>query len=266
MKRKCILKAFVYFLCVSFLLMVNGFHRMVSEANQKTVPVAQMVSRGGVKFEVRENVWEKVENPFPVFEGMKIRTEKGEGVLAIAGKTKIEVLSDSLFCFNQRDQFDLLRGKVNFRIEPDVHLKLKVGDLWVSKPYPLQASKTSSAALPEDEGSLGSIMIHSGGSVTLKSVWGRLEVRNQEGGVLASLSSGGSITIPSVRTGITHTQTAQRDVAELEIMPETDSWEFLGLSTWTWLGVGLAAGVVAAIVAIIVSQGGDDDDGRPVCP
>ena len=32
----------------------------------------------GVKFEVRENVCEKVVITFPVFEGMNIRTEKGE--------------------------------------------------------------------------------------------------------------------------------------------------------------------------------------------
>jgi hypothetical protein len=264
MKRKYMVKSFVYFLCVSFLLMVNGFHSMIAEANQNAIPIGQMISRGGVKFEIKGNAWEKVETPFPVFEGMKVRTEKGEAVLAIAEKTRIEVGPDSLFYFDQRDQFDLLQGKINFRIQPEVHLKFKVGDLWISKSYPLQAGKTSSAVVPGDKGALGSITIHSNGSIAVKSVQGPLYVRNQDGKVLASLSSGESITIPSVRTGTTHTQMAQRDVADLERLSETGSGEFLGLSTWAWVGIGAAVVFTAAVVAIIASKGEDHE--RPVCP
>jgi hypothetical protein len=69
---------------------MNEFPKIIAEANQN-IPVGQMVSRGGVKFEVRKNSWEKVETPFPVFEGMKIRTEKGEAVLALSEKTRIEM-------------------------------------------------------------------------------------------------------------------------------------------------------------------------------
>jgi hypothetical protein len=264
MKKKCILKAFIYFLCVSFLLMVNGFHGMVAQANQNAIPIGQMISHGGVKFEIKGNAWEKVETTFPVFEGMKVRTEKGEAVLAIAEKTRIEVGPDSLFYFDQRDQFYLLQGKINFRIQPDVQLRFKVGNLWISKSYPLQAGKTSSAVVPEDKGALGSIMIHSNGSVAVKSVQGPLYVRNQDGKVLAFLSSGESITIPSVRTGTTHTQMAQRDVAGLEKLSETGSGEFLGLSTWAWVGIGAAAVIAATIIAIVASK--DEDHERPVCP
>jgi hypothetical protein len=265
MKGKCLLKTFVYFLCVSFLLMVNGFHGMVSEAGQKTVPVAQMISRGGVKFEVRENAWQKVETPFPVFEGMKIRTEKGEAVLALAEKTRIEIGSDSLFYFDQRDQFNLLQGKINFRMEPEHDLGFKVGNLRISKLYPLQAVKISSTPLPGDKGSLGTIMIHPSGSVTVKSVQGPLCVRNQDGQVLASLSSGESITLPSVAAGSKPPIMA----ANAEPGRTGGPSEEKVLVKWeTWAGIVAAVGVVAvtAGVAIWAANRDDDDDEVPVCP
>jgi hypothetical protein len=186
-------------------------------------------------------------------------------VLVIAEKSRVEVGSDSLFYFDQRDQFNLLQGKINFRIQPGAQVRFKVGDLSISKSHPLQAARVPPANLPKDNESLGSIMIHSSGSVTVKSIQGPpLHVRNQEGKVLASLSSGESITMPSVRTGTTRTQMAQRDVAGLERRSETGSGEFLGLSTWAWVGIGAAVVAVVAIVAIVASD--DDDHERPICP
>jgi hypothetical protein len=223
-----------------------------------------MISRGGVKSEIRENAWEKVETPFPIFEGMKIRTEKGEAVLVIAEKSRIEAGSDSLFYFDQRDQFNLLQGKINFRIQSGAHVRFKVGDLSISKSHPLQAARVPSANLPKDNESLGSIMIHSNGSVTVKNVRGPLHIRNQAGTVLASLSSRESITIPSISTSTTPTQMAQRDVAGLEKLSDTGSGEFLGLSTWAWVGIGAAVVLAAAIIAIVASD--DDDHEAPVCP
>src|SRR5512139_3510423 len=197
MNKGLIFKRFVYFLCVSFLLLMNEFPRIIAEANQN-IPVGQMVSRGEVEFEVSKNSWEKVETPFPVFEGMKIRTEKGEAVLALSEKTRIEIGSDSFFYFGQKDQFNLLQGKISFRIQPDVPLRFKVGNLWIGKSYPLQAAKGSSVALTKDKEFAGSILTHTKGSVTLKSVKGPLQVTSQDGAVLASLSTGESITLPSV--------------------------------------------------------------------
>jgi hypothetical protein len=198
MKKGLIFKMFVYFLSVSFLLLMNEFPRMIGEANQKTIPVAQMISRGRVKFEVSKNSWEKVESPFPVFEGMKIRTEKGEAVLALAEKTRIEIGSDSLFYFDQRDQFNLLQGKINFRIQPDVQLRFKVGSLWINKSYPLQSAKGPPVGLTKDKEFTGSILMHPKGSVTVKTIQGSISVTNGDGALLASLSTGESITLPSV--------------------------------------------------------------------
>jgi len=61
MKRGFAFKAWVYFLCVSFLLLANGFHTMIAEAKEMGRPLGEMVSRGEVKLESRKSVWKSVE-------------------------------------------------------------------------------------------------------------------------------------------------------------------------------------------------------------
>jgi len=265
MKKGFIFKMFVYFLSVSFLLLMNEFPRMMAEANQNN-PVGQMVSRGGVKFEVKENSWEKVETPFPIFEGMRIRTEKGEAVLALAEKTRIEIGSDSLFYFDQRDQFNLLQGKINFRIQPDVQLRFKVGSLWINKSYPLQSAKGPSVALTKDKEFAGSILMHSKASVTVKSVQGSISVTNDDGALLASLSTGESITLPSVvASPKSPTMMANANPEGTEGALEEEAL----LSKWeTWVGIVAAAAVIGVTVGLVIwaANRDDDDHDRPVCP
>jgi hypothetical protein len=263
MKKGLIFKMFIYFLSVSFLLLMNEFPRMIAEANQKAIPVAQMISRGGVTFEVNENAWEKVETPFPVFEGMKIRTEKGEAVLALAEKTRIEIGSDSLFYFDQRDQFNLLQGKISFRIQPDVPLRFKVGSLWISKPYPLQSAKGSSVLVTKDKEFAGSILTHSKGSVTVKSTQGPLYVTSQDGTVLASLSTGESITLPSVVVSPKSPTMMANAEPKSTTAPAEEG--FLGVSTWTW--VALVAVVAAAVTVVSIAATRSSGGGEaPACP
>jgi hypothetical protein len=264
MKKGLIFKMFVYFLAVSCLLLMNEFTRMIAEANQ-TIPVGRMVSHGGVKFQVKENSWEKVETPFPVFEGMKIRTEEGEAVLALAQKTRIEVGSDSVFYFDQRDQFNLLQGKVSFRVQPDVPLRFKAGNLSISKSYPLQTAKGSFIALTKDMEFAGSILMHSKGSVTVKSIQGSLSVTDSNGALVASLSTGESITLPSVVASSkspTLMANAQPKLTEGAIEEEG----FLGLSTWTWVGIADVAAFTGAAIAVSASGRGADRGVAPVCP
>ena len=258
------LKGFIYFLCVSFLLLVNRPPDLQAGGKNGERPVGEMISKGEVRFEVKENLWEKVETPFPIFEGMKIRTEKGGAALALAEKTRLEIGPNSLFCFDQRDQFNLLQGKISFKIQPDVQLRFKVGNLWIVKSYPLQTSRASSVGLSEGEEFMGSIFFHSKGSVTVKSLQGSLYVMNQDRVVLAGLSTRESITIPSIAVGSPPIRTAQRDVLGSEKLTETESEEFLGLSTWSWVGIGLAVAGVAGIVIAIAAS--DDDHETAVCP
>ena len=46
MKRGFAFRALVYFLCVSFLPLANGFHTMMAEAKETGRPLGEMVSRG----------------------------------------------------------------------------------------------------------------------------------------------------------------------------------------------------------------------------
>jgi hypothetical protein len=268
---------FGYFLCISFLLMANGFDGMIAEANQN-IPIGQMVSRGEVKFEIKENFWEKVENPFPIFEGMKIKTGKGKSVLAIAEKTRIEIGSDSLFYFDQRDQFNLLQGKINFRIQSTLPLRFKVGTVmgtvWIVRSYPFQTSKSSSVALSQNEDAMGSIFLHPKGSITVNSIRGALNIINQDHVVLASVSSGESITLPStIASPHSPGMLAQSEPKWNEGPVEKEG--FLGLSTdtWRWMGGGVGVVVIIKGVAVGVSRGGEDDEEvdpadpvYPVCP
>jgi hypothetical protein len=247
--------------------MANGFHWMISEANQN-IPIGQMVSRGGVKFEVNEKSWEKVETPFPIFEGMKIRTEKGGAVLALADRTRIEVESDSSFYFDQRDRLHLLRGKINFKLQPDVQLRFKVGNLWITKSYALQTAKGPSIALTNDKELVGSISMHSKGSMTVKSVQGLLSVSNEDGAVLASVSTGESITLPSVVVSSGSPIMMAKAETKGTEGPLEEEKGFLGLSGWTWFGIAAAVVIVGVIVGVSVWAAGSDDDDReaPVCP
>jgi hypothetical protein len=198
---------------------------------------------------------------------MKIRTEKGEAVLALAEKTRIEIGSDSLFYFDQRDQFNLLQGKVSFRIQPDVQLRFKVGNLWINKSYPLQSAKGSSVALTKDKEFEGSILMHSKGSVTVKSIQGLLYVTNQDHVVMASLSAGESITLPSVvASSKSPTMMANANPEGTEGAAPAEEG-FLGLSTWTWMGIAAAVVIVGVTVGVVVwAASRDEDHEAPVCP
>ncbi len=196
--KKRTLKAFVYFLCISFLLMTNGFPTMVATAAERSFPIGEMVSKGEVNFEARENVWKRVEpSHFSVFQGVKIKTAKGIAGIALGDDSHIEVWQGSLFSFDQKDRLHLLQGGINFRVAPNGELNFKIGSLLVTRTRPLHASKGPIVAPPKNEETIGSILIHSNGSATVKSVQGQLSIIDQNRVVLASISSKDMVLIPS---------------------------------------------------------------------
>jgi len=201
MKKRLVGKGFIYFLFISFLLMMNGFP-MGAEAKEKVIPIGEMVSKGDVKFEARENVWKEVESSyFPIFQGSRIKTENGVGIIALSNNSQIEVSPNSLFSFDPNDQFVLSQGNIEFRIPPSSEINFRVGNLSILKSRTLQATKNPSVSSPKDEGTMGSISIHSNGSVTIKSIQGRISILNQDHVVLAALTSKDSVTIPSITVG-----------------------------------------------------------------
>jgi hypothetical protein len=255
-------RIFIYFLCLSFLLMVNGFPRIVAEARGEVTPLGEMISNGEVRFEAKENVWKDV-NPsyFPIFKGMKIKTEKGQAIITLSNGSQIEIGPQSLISFDQNDQINLNQGDIGFRIPPTSETNFKIGSLSFIRSKVLQATKAPSVVTPENKETIGSITIHSNGSATVRSIQGRLSLLNQDRVVLAELSPKDSLTIPS----LTIKRNAPVMMAQVgETKASEEKWEFWGIGTWGWVGIGAAAAAVIAGVAIAASSGGGGGGGG--CP
>ncbi len=261
MKRKFYFKAFVYFLCLSFLLLANGFHGMIAEAREVSRPIGEMVSRGEVKFESRENVWKKVEaSNFPIFQGVKVKTEKGEAIVKLTYETQIEIGPHGLLSFDQSDRVTLFKGKIGFRIKPDAEINIKIGNLSITPSKPLQASKGLPILPLIKEEAIGSLFVHESGSVTLKSLQGSLSILDQDRVVIAALSSRDSVTIPSITVkGVPKVMVAQ--AGETGAKGRDDEKGF----PWLWALAGAAGlgGVIAGIS--FATKDGGDHDYYPIC-
>jgi hypothetical protein len=266
MRDGLIKRSFVYLLCVSFLLMMNGFPRMVAEAKERALPIGEMVSSGEVKFEAKENVWKRVEaSHFPVFHGVKFKTEKGVANIILSDNNQVEMGQNSLLSFDRSDRLCLFQGKIDFRIQPNAELRFKAGKVSISTPGTLQAAYNSSAAPPKNEVTIGSISIHPNGSISVKSIQGSLSVISQDHVILAALSSQESVTIPST-TGLTAPKVMVAQVGETAKVGGNPSSEFLGLSTWEWVGIGLATVAIGAGVGFTVEHNKDEHHDRiPFC-
>ena len=254
-------RIFVYFLCVSFLSLMVGSPRWVADAKERSLPIGEMVSKGGVKFEVKENVWKNVEpSHFPVFLGVKIKTTAdGMAAIALANRCQVEAGQDSILSFDQTDRIHLLRGKIDFRIPSGEEIVFKVGNLTVTKSRAFQASKRPTSTLPDEE-TIGSISVHSNGSVTVKNIQGRLSILNQDRVVLAAVSSKESLTIPSTPV----TRTPRVMVAQVgETAATGGTSTFFGASAGPWLVVGFGAGALGIGIGVAVAA----SDGEGVtCP
>jgi len=279
MTRGLACKAFVCFLCLSFLCLISGFPGTVAEAQDTELPVGEMISTGAVKFEARENVWKKVEpSHFPVFQGVRIRTENGLALIILPNDTRIEVGENSLFSFQRDNQFHLFQGRFLFRIPSGAEFTVGAGELSIGKPDALQAARGPLVVSSRGEETIGSIAIHSNASVTVESIRGPLSIQNRDHVVLAAISPRESVTMPSAavsgKKGVTVAQVGETTTEEPpEEIPigEPESKVPLGLDTlgpMTWVGIGLV-GVAVIAGAIAIGGGGDGDSGGlppVVCP
>jgi len=258
MRRGVIYKGFVYVLCFAFLSLTGGFPRMAAEAKERSLPVGEMISSGEVKFEARENVWKNVEPAhFPVFQGVRIKTENGRALVVLTNDTQIEVGQTSLFSIQNHDQVQLFQGGVSFRIPVGADMSFRVGNLFIGRSLSLHAAKTPLDSPRSDE-TVGSITLQANGAVTVKSIRGPLSIHDQHRVVLAALSRGESVTIPSV----TASGKQRIMVAQPAGYPpgEAPTEEVLGLSKTTWVLIGV--GTVALVGGVIVWAASDGDDDR----
>jgi hypothetical protein len=235
---------------------------MMTEA--KGLPIGQMISRGEVKFEAKENTWKTVEpSAFPIFQGTKVKTEKGVAVILLPkDHGQIEVGQNSLFSFDQRDRLLLLQGSIDFRIQTAAEVRFGAGEISIVPSRSLQATRDPSSVPYKNEEIIGSISIHSDGAVTVRTLQGSLTVIDQRQTVLAALSSKEELTLPSasVKTGprVMVAQTSGTAAGGSE------GSEFLGLSTWEWVGVGVGMAGMAG-VAVYAEESTKVHDQIPIC-
>ena len=267
MRKGFISTVTVYSLCVSFLLLMNGFPQRMAEAKETGFPIGEMVSRGEVKIEVKEGVWKSVEpSLFPLFKNSKVRTEKGTALITLAKMGQIEMDQNTQLSLDQSDRWTLSQGRIDFRIPTNGGIDFKVKDLSVTSSRSLHVSTGQARVAPEQPEIVGSIWVHSNGSVTVRSLQGSLSVMNQDRVVIAGVSSKESVTVPSMTVkGAPRVMVAQAgEVAAggSEAAPA----EFLGLGTWAWVGIGAGAAVIGGVAIGAGGGGGGGGHAVPVCP
>jgi hypothetical protein len=239
---------------------------MVVEAKEKNIPIGEMVSKGEVRFEARENSWKNVEPfHFPVFRGVKIKTEKGLSVIALENMSQIEMGQQSMISFTQEDQLSLFHGGIDFRVPPSAQMSFKIGSLFIMKSRTLQAGNDTTVIPAKNEEVIGSLSIHANGSLTVKSVKGELSILDQDHIVLASLPQKDALTIPSaIVSGKQRVMVAQ--AGDIDIIKQGDKkseekWRSEELVA-IWGTVLLNAGMIGLIFAESIDNG---DDNTPIC-
>lgn len=269
MRRGFAYKLFVCFLCFAFTSLTGGFPKMLAEAKEGGLPIGEMISRGEVEYEARENVWKTVEpSHFPIFQGVKIKTGKGVALIVLTNESHIEVGQNTLFSLQQNDQLHLSQGTISFRIPSGTEMSFRVEDLSIGKSPQLEAAR-SPLISPRSEETVGSIALHSNGAVTVKSIKGPLSVQNQDNVVLAAIPSKESVTIPSTTASGGQRQIVAQ-VGDEYPTGEAVTEELLGLSKTTWFFIAVAAvAVVGGGIAYVWISADDDDEFvglPPACP
>jgi hypothetical protein len=240
---------------------------MVAKAKETNPVIGEMISRGEVKFESRQNVWKIVEpSHFPIFEGIKIKIGKGASIITLENNSQVEVGQNSLLSFDRSDQIGLIEGTVDFRFPPTAELSFKVEGLTVIKHRSLQASKNPVPVSPNGEDTIGSISVHPNGAITVKSIRGSLAVLNQGRVILAALSPENTVTLPSATVKVPpRKMLAQAGKKTINLDPKSSN--FLGIPDWGWAAIVTAVGITASIVVIAATNDGDGDRvAIPICP
>jgi len=264
MGRGFLVKSVCCFLWVPFCLLTSGFSAAVAKETSR--PLGDMTSRGEVKFEVREGIWKNVDpSYFPVFQGMRVKTEKGAAVISLANRTQIEMKTNTLLSFEQKDQLRVSQGQIEFRLSPGEALTFKVGSVVILRSPAMQADARPLAGAAKVEDIHGSIQVHSNGALTVKTNQGKLNILNQEKKVLAAVAAKESLTLPAPLLDKPVGKAPEIRVAQAgETVAAGEGTKVLGLSGWTW-GIGAAVVGVAGIAAV-ASGGGGGGGGGSSCP
>jgi hypothetical protein len=119
---------------------------------------------------------------------------------------------------------------------------------------------------------IGTVLVQSNDFVIIQSAQGQFTVLNQQGVVLASLSSKESLRIPYRMIETPPAEKTQHMIfAQVGEIPPSQEEEgtYLGLSKWTWVGIGAGVVGVAGIALLAAGGGGGGGGGGgapPICP
>lgn len=262
---------------------MSGFPAVVTQATVARLPIGEMISKGGVRFEVREKLWKNIDSyHFPVFEKAKFKTDQGGGRVTLKNNCHFEIAQNSVISFEQVDRAHLAQGRVNFRIPSHTEVTITVGSLAVTKPRVQQASKGTAMIPARNEDTVGSITLHSNGSVTIRNLQGSLTILDQDRVVVAVLSSKESITIPAkMASGKTYNKMMAQAGEVRQSKKETqkketqnvidEEWTYLGLNAIEWIALGYAAALAGGLTYAYWPEGDKDrssgyPEELPVCP
>jgi hypothetical protein len=271
-------KKFPIFLSMTFFLTMSGLPGVTPYAKDVKFPIGDIVAKGAVRFEARDKVWKSIESSrFPIFERGKIKTEQETGIVTLTNKCRIEIDQNSTVSFEQMDRLYLSQGRVNFRIPSGNEMRVKVGGLTVKKPRIEQASAGATIVPVRNKDTIGSITLHSNGSVTIRNLQGSLSILNPDHVVIAALSSKESITIPSTmvsgKSNMMVAQAGEVRQSRTEVQNVLDQeWTYLGLNAIEWIAVGYAAALVGGLLYAFWPEGDKSESGAtavvppPVCP
>lgn len=277
--KRLVRSKFPIVVCFTFFLTVSGFPAVATQAKDAKFPIGEMISKGGVRFEARENVWKSIDSShFPVFEKGKIKTEQGTGRVTLGNHCHLEIAQNSVISFDQVDRVHLTQGRVNFRIPSNKEMTIKVGSLAVTKPRIQQASKGTAIIPARNEDTVGSVALHSNGSVTIRNLQGSLSILDQDRVVVAALSSKESITIPAtMASGKLNKMMAQAgEVRQSKRVVQNvidQEWTYWGLNAVEWIAVGYAAALLGILTYVYWPESDKDRtvqqapiEQLPICP
>ena len=200
-------------------------------------------------------------------------------MVTLRNSCHLEIAQNSVISFEQPHQMHLMQGTVNFRIPSGQEMTIKVRNVEVTKPRIQQASRGTGTIPARSEDTVGSVTLHSNGSVTIRNLQGSLSIFDQDRIFLAALANKESITIPSITaSGKLGTRVAQAgEIKEEEnrdrkragaLLWDTGEWEYLGLNAVEWISVGYAKALLGGLIYFFWH---DDDKDRsveqiPICP
>jgi hypothetical protein len=91
--RRFVGSKFPIILCFTFFLTISDFPGTSTQAKDAKFPIGEVISRGGVRFEARENVWKSIDSShFPVFEKGKILAWRSNAGFPDSGSTYENIL------------------------------------------------------------------------------------------------------------------------------------------------------------------------------